>query len=345
MGIQMTRTALAVDLGGTWMRSAIVENGELILPLKKEAPGFRFHNAPLAGLQDMFLREMSALVDTYREKGFMISRFAIGFPGPVKDGYVYSVPTLWGEMHNPYPLLSVLKSELGKKGITEVMAVNDVTAMGWSYLSNENRTFCIITVSSGIGNKIFHDGQVLKGDGATGGEIGHWYCGDAYGEFECDCGQKGHLGAVSSGRGAEKIAERLRTEFTGISQMASLERITTAHIVEGMKNGDALALRTLEVSVAPLAAAIDLINLATGVDKFIIVGGFALSIGEIYADALRKSLASLEFRGHFTEEGRGIGVMLGADGDHGALAGLGRMVTEDRELCREAAFTARTEEP
>lgn len=335
----MTFSTLAVDVGGTYMRSAMVDGDELVLPTKRNAPGFRFHHVPLADLQNMFLREMLKLVDSYTEKGFRVSRLAVGFPGPMKDGTVYGAPTLWGEMDVPYPLLPMLKKELGNKGITDIVTVNDVTAMGWSYLTDKNRTFCIITVSSGIGNKIFYGGQVLTGETAIGGEIGHWYCGDAYREFVCDCGKRGHLGAVSSGRGVEKIAEKLKPEFVDVSEIASLGRITTADIVEGIKKGDALALKTLKFSVAPLASAIGLINLAAGVHNFILVGGFALSGGEAYIATLRKSLERHRFHGHFTDGGDGINVALGVDNDFRALEGLGRMMKE-RDAAGASVITA-----
>ncbi len=335
----MTGSTLTVDLGGTWMRSAIAEGSELILPMKTEAPGFRFNTTPLARLQDMFLREMSSLLDSYTERGVHVSTLALAFPGPIKNGYVYGAATLWGEMSTPYPLLSRLKDELGKKGVTEIITVNDMTAMGWSYVTDENRTFCIITVSSGIGNKIFQDGNVLTGIRAVGGEIGHWYCGDNYREFDCDCGGKGHLGAVSSGRGVEKIAEKLKNVYRERSDLASLEQITAMDILEGLKKGDALAQETLSFSVVPLASAISLINLATGVDTFIIVGGFALGAGERYIRELGKSLDRLQFRGHFTDNGEGIRVMLGADDDFQALRGLARLA-ENGATAEERADAA-----
>jgi predicted NBD/HSP70 family sugar kinase len=322
----MTDHTLAVDVGGTWLRSAVIQGDKLILPLKKEAPGFRFHSMPLIGLQELFLGEISSLVESYAEKGFRISKVALAFPGPMKGGLVYSAPTLWGEMSVPYPLLSGLKKKLRDRGITEVFAVNDVTAMGWSYVTDKNRTFCIITVSSGIGNKIFLNGQVLTGERAIGGEIGHWYCGDVYRDFICDCGGRGHLGGVSSGRGIEKIAEKLKERFAGSSPIASLKQITATDIIDGLKKGDALAQEALSISVVPLANAISLINLATGVDRFIIAGGFALGCGDRYVKELNKSLEWQQFRGQFTENGAGIAVILGADNDFNALKGLARMM-------------------
>ena len=332
----MTGCTLAVDVGGTWMRSAIVDVTGLRLPLKKEAPGFRLNAVPLAELQDMFLGEMSALVDSYLREGFSVSRLALGFPGPVKDGYVYGAPTLWGKMSVPYPLLSGLKVRLGKKGVTELLVANDVTAAGRSYVTDENRTFCIITVSSGIGNKIFLNGRVLEGDLTIGGEIGHWYCGDAYSEFGCDCGGRGHLGAVSSGRGVERLAEKMKPDWAEISAVASLTHVTTSDIVQGLNRGDVFAHKTLNASVAPLASAINLINLATGVDNFIVVGGFALGCGEAYADALRRSMEGLQFSGHFTERSGGIRITLGNDNDFQALEGLGKMMEEDIAACAAA---------
>ena len=51
--------------------------------------------------------------------------------------------------------------------------LNDLSAAGYAYVGRGCGDFCVVTVGSGIGNKVFVDGRPLVGPGGRGGEIGH----------------------------------------------------------------------------------------------------------------------------------------------------------------------------
>ncbi|MBX8632205.1 MAG: ROK family protein [Thermoplasmata archaeon YP2-bin.285] len=318
----MTATpVLAVDAGGTWMRSAVVSGGRLFGAMKRDSPNFIRNRLPLEDLQEAFLDEIRTTVLHYRERHFRFSSIAIAFPGPVRGGSVYGAPTLWGPMNSPYPLIRRLRGRLGGTGIRQIAVINDMTAMGWRYVSRRMKDFCIITVSSGIGSKIFWNGEAMLGSSAMGGEIGHWFCGDRYGNLVCDCGERGHLGAVSSGRGIAKLAASM-LQSGGGEASAPEEQIESLDVIEGVLRGDRFWNNVLEESVKPLASAIRLIALSTGLSLFIVVGGFASSLGRAYTKALSNAVLDDKFMRTFNYSGRGIRIVIGESSDYQALRGL-----------------------
>ena len=95
------------------------------------------------------------------------------------------------------------------------LSLNDVSAAAW-YLSSRTRArrFLVVTVSSGIGSKLFdrdHPAGVID-DPPYAGEIGHVVVDPGDDAPLCGCGGRGHLGAISSGRGTERLA-RERAAF------------------------------------------------------------------------------------------------------------------------------------
>ena len=68
----------------------------------------------------------------------------------------------------------------------------------------------LFTVSSGIGSKMFDrkSSQGVIDHLPYAGEIGHIVINDDAHAPVCDCGAKGHLQAIASGRGIERAARR-----------------------------------------------------------------------------------------------------------------------------------------
>ena len=79
---------------------------------------------------------------------------AVAFPGPIDPhGHLLAAPTVWGRMESSsFPLRERLFA-IWPRAV--VLALNDMTAAGYRYVTPEVRDFCLVTVSSGIGNKVF----------------------------------------------------------------------------------------------------------------------------------------------------------------------------------------------
>jgi glucokinase len=97
-----------------------------------------------------------------------ITDLGIAFAGPIDPaGNVVAAPTLWGNrLTAPY----ALRRDIARRWPdARVQILNDVTAAGFRYLRSREEDFCIVTVSSGIGNKVFAGGRPLVGPNGAGG--------------------------------------------------------------------------------------------------------------------------------------------------------------------------------
>src|SRR5207247_836890 len=111
---------------------------------------------------------------------------------------VMAAPTIWGRRTEvAVDLVSELR---GLWPAANIVLENDVSAAGYRFLRSADEDLCVVTVSSGIGNKVFIQGRPMIGPAGRGGEIGHCRVDASPTAALCNCGEHGHLGAVSSGR-------------------------------------------------------------------------------------------------------------------------------------------------
>ena len=144
----------------------------------------------------------------------------------------------------------------------------------------------------------------------------------------CSCGNIADLCSYSSGRGALRHAHRLaaRGEY-GVES----NDITDNWLQQAIVGGHPLALKVLYDSTYPLALRILQLAADIGLDKFIIVGGFAMKTGKgSYLQALQDHLVRFchlsAFFGEWSESKvRGL-VMFGVDDDNDGLIGMGHFV-------------------
>ncbi len=195
------------------------------------------------------------------------------------------MPTVWGKEGANYPLLENLKRKLPK--INWVVA-NDITAAAERYGQMEKYRsvdyLCVITVSSGIGNKVYdvQNKKVILDSMCIGGEMGHIQYDISSDAPICDCGGRGHIACYSSGRAVENLAQatsRMSMHEFANSVLGEVckapEQITNLKFVEAAKLKDKFTLNILDKTTFPLAYAIGYLSGAIGVERFIMIGGFA----------------------------------------------------------------------
>lgn len=292
---------LAFDVGGTSLRAGLysAEVRALVRETRVATP------AALLGEHRASAATTQALFDEMKRVGeetsgtHDVSVIAVAFPGPVDaDGNVLAVPTVLGAHDGPpVPLLATCR---GLWPGARIVVVNDVTAAGYYYVMRGHRDFCIVTVSSGIGNKVFLGGSPVVGAHAYGGEIGHVCVEDGADAPVCDCGERGHLGAVASGRGVLRRARREAakdvTGFTGsaLGRSASGDpaRITPGLIASAFRAGDAWTADVVRAAARPLARVLATLHAGIGVETFIIMGGFGIALGDSFRRELAQSAAA-----------------------------------------------------
>jgi predicted NBD/HSP70 family sugar kinase len=175
--------------------------------------------------------------------------------------------------------------------------MNDLTAAGHRYVDVGLRDFCILTVGSGIGHKVFLAGRPQVGEGGRGGEIGHLRVDFRPDALACDCGGRGHVGALASARGTIRMARAAaERDPMGFSQ-SSLSRLahrddagafnpTGEEIAFAFSASDAWASNVVRTAASYLGIALAAIHLDVGIERFVVIGGFALALGERYRQIL-----------------------------------------------------------
>lgn len=324
------RHILVFDIGGTSLRGAIydastdsISNIEVMpTPNRELYPG---HDE--SRLYETLLKEIKKIGSSLIEKT-PVCAVSIGFPGPVdRSGAVLAGPGIWGR--NPAGPID-MPSDLERIWPDlDIILNNDLTTAGYRYIESGDETFCLVTVSTGIGSKTFMKGRPLLGTRGTGGEIGHAKVLFGENAPRCDCGDKGHLQAVASGRGIlEAVRHEACRNAEGFAQSRlvnrheSSEQVTNVTIAEAFQADDPFTCGIIERNIEPLAAMLVNLHLATGLERFIVIGGFALALGEKFRKALARKAEKLCWDG--TVDWNGI-IEFGLEDDYSGLIGAGRL--------------------
>ena len=383
---------IVMDVGATYMRVGVMSpHGHLLYrPIRMLSPSKQsYPHDILTVLQGRLLDTLAHEVDVVRGSHSDVTFEEVGLSvGAVitRQGVVKDASILWGDRAEGYNLKNALLERLTGVRVT---ILNDVSAAAWRYA--EEGRFCLITISSGMSNKVFNpDLRVvdrLDLDAAgVGGEMGHvvvepravdalvqrailqskdhpeefkhsrlstYVHGDAqnlkarhvgkaakeHDRFAvrlleeanipyCPCGNLADLCSYSSGRGALLLAQRYAAR--GIQDIAPID-INDSWLHQAIATGHPLALAVLRDSTYPLALRILQLAADIGLDKFIIVGGFAMKTGETaYVQALQDHLMhfyhqSAYFSDWSERKVRGL-VKFGVDDDNDGLIGMGRFV-------------------
>lgn len=279
---------LVFDVGGTTLRAGLYDPVADALVANVSGPTASRWADPNAGLDELVERlvvDLHALACSLGAPRDPVA-IAIGFPGPIdREGRVVAAPTILGAA--PQPRLPVAQLLARRWSDTRILVTNDVTAAGLALLAHSRDDLCAVTVSSNIGMKLFVGGQPLLGPSGTGGEIGHLVVDHDPGANRCECGGRGHLGAIASGRGALATARRRAGENPSRYAMSALgatkpEALDTYGLAHAFHAGDAWVVEIIAHGARALGRALATVHTATGVERIVLLGGFATALGEAY---------------------------------------------------------------
>ena len=264
---------VGVDLGGTWVRAGQFAANGLIA--RRATEGTQHGGGP-----QLLVRQIGSLVREVSmptldaETGPMT--VAIGVPGPVDPaaGVVHAASNLpgWYEV----PLRQLLEANLGCRCLVEHDAT--LAALG-EHRRGAGRgvaNFAYITVSTGIGAGLILHNRIYRGGTGGSGEFGHVVV--APDGPLCDCGNRGCLDAVASGRAIARDAAAASTADVGFAAAA----------------GDQFAQAVLDAAARHLGLAlgglVNLLNL-----EMIAVGGGVLGAGAHFWDRMVSGVAQGSF--------------------------------------------------
>ncbi len=231
----MLKYAIAVDLGGTQVRAAIVDSDGRILEREQVLTDARSGPEAVVKQIDRLVKSISAKAGDTEILGVGVSS-----PGPLdtEKGIALSLPTITG--FSEFALGEALRSRI----LYPVVLENDgiAAAIGeWRFGAGVGFSNVVyVTVSTGIGGGVIVDGRVMRGRRGMAGHVGHMIVVPD-GEV-CGCGTKGCFEAYGAGPAFTARARKM-VAGNGTSTLARDVNAITSHAVfSAAKAGDAQAL-------------------------------------------------------------------------------------------------------
>jgi glucokinase len=279
-----------IDLGGTKIQAAIVEDGgKVVADARRETPT---SGGPedVAGQMAEALSE--AATNAKLETG-ALAGVGVGSPGDVDEeaGVVSGARNLPG-WDGSFPLADRLSGALGapvRVGNDVQVAVNAEAELG---AGRPYKSFIGVFWGTGVGGGLILDGKPWLGRGAAG-EIGHMVVKE--GGARCTCGRRGCLEAYA-GRGAMEIEARrehekgTKTDLFKIMRKKGHDRLTSGIWERAIDDGDKLAEKLIDRAVRALGAGIaSAVNLLD-VEAVVLGGGLGVRFGEPYLKKIEKRM-------------------------------------------------------
>ena len=305
------------DIGGTNFRSAIYHNQILSNIEKTLTPNYTM------GLSETEINNhILDKIYSFVIKNDKIYCIGVCFAGPIsKSGIVWGSGVIYGNiLKNKYNLKDLI---IKKTNIKIVYVVNDLYAAALRY-KNYYKNYLILTVSSGIGNKIVINRNVQIGDDGLEGEIGHIRAIDCDNiNINCDCGcGTNHIGSISSGRGIENIANKYKYSLFKNQYEKSIlikkQFISICDIAIAADNNDLFSIEIINYCTRPLAYVLCTILSSLYLEKIILMGGFAQNCNS-YIKILKNNMLDFGVYNYNSEMILEKIVIGHNDDDHGLL--------------------------
>ncbi|SDJ25650.1 ROK family protein [Salimicrobium halophilum] len=258
---------IGVDIGGTKILGvAADEHGTVLSRVSTDTFLDKGSDAVMTSLLDL-IRQLLICRD--------VEAIGIGSAGriDVKKGIVhYATPNVPG--WSGVQLLERVEEAFG----VPVFVDNDVKAAAAGEAlfgaGKDFRSFMMLTLGTGLGGAVVENGKLMRGSHFSAGEVGHMILYP--GGHPCNCGQNGCLEQYVSGTALVNTYNR---------SDSSVVCRDGEHFFQLVKDGDDVALDTLERFVDDLAVA--LVTLTHVVDpEAFVVGGGLLETSEFWWERL-----------------------------------------------------------
>jgi len=300
----------AVDLGGTHLRVALIDDGGRIFKqLKQETPK-----------GDSALCIVNALVNAAQQwdsDKLPVVATSIMVPGAVdcEKAVVLQAPNL------PSLVNFELKAELEQRLGWPVFLENDANAAAvgemWMGAARCCRDVISVTLGTGVGGGVILDGKLWRGSHGSAGEIGHTTV-DPFSGLKCKCGNTGCLELFASATAIVRMTRENLAMFPE-SPLKS-EELTAAKVYEAGRNDDELALAVFRRFGMYLG--IGLANLINLIDpQIIVISGGAVNGWDLFAPEMYRQVEERAFR----TTAQQVKIARAECGDNAGLLGAARL--------------------
>ncbi|HEX7949806.1 MAG TPA: ROK family protein [Candidatus Limnocylindrales bacterium] len=311
---------LALDLGGTRIRAAVVQSdGSRLARVDIETPTEDGPAAVVRACRDAVAGSRGKVAADVADS---IVGIGISSPGPVDQarGVIVEPPNLGPEFRNVM-LASDISSAQGLPAFLE--RDTNIAALGEHAFgaARDVDDFIYITVSTGVGGAIVTGGRLLHGPDGLAGELGHVPV--SLDGPRCGCGGIGHVEAYASGSGLAREARALVAASASqflvdrARRLGGPNELSAKDVAEGALAGDRACTELMARARRALAAAcVGYVN-AFNPHRIVIGGSIAEAEGERLLGPIRDAIA----REAFEAMARHVRVVPAALGGDVSLAG------------------------
>lgn len=271
------QVVVAMDWGGTWTRTAVINRqGEILWQAREPNPQNGSKEEYLTNAEKM-------LVNAIEQASGPVAGIGAAVAGPVE-------PTT-GTFFQP-PNLMVLdgvsfKTLWEKAFNVPVWVGNDanLAALGEHYYGAGKesadkgrpvKTLFYVTVSTGVGGGVVDNGSVFLGANGLTAEIGHTLVDTSSSALTCQCGATGCLEAMASGTGIERIArQKVASGDFSESVLAELDAgsLDSEAVFDAAGKNDPLAMSIVAGAVSALAIGLTNVVHLFNPDMIVLGGG------------------------------------------------------------------------
>lgn len=272
---------IGIDIGGTFIKSAIVdEKGKILISSKTPTPK---DGRMIPSLVAKISREMAQKLGVDFEK---INSIGIGTTGVCdsKNGIVVSSANI--ENYSDLHICEFVKKECGKDTFLDNDA--NCAALGEYALSGECESFVFITLGTGVGGGIILSGKILRGVNCAAGEIGHMTI--VQNGEKCNCGRYGCWERYASVSALVKsaIASGMKGEINGKT------------IFEYYKQGDPIAREVVDKWLCYVAEGVcNMVNIFQ--PEVIVIGGGVTREGDLILNPIKEFVGENSMTGRSKE--------------------------------------------
>ncbi|MEI6847690.1 MAG: ROK family protein [Chlorobiaceae bacterium] len=293
----MSRWAIGIDLGGTAIKAAIVQEETGILTDKTISTDKTFGTkgviVQLAAIIAAFYRNAAEVLDPANFAGI-----GLGAPGAVNAelGILSYPPNLPG--WSVCPLLDELHECLREKenlSIRRGILENDANAAALGeamYGAGKGfRDFFLVTLGTGVGGGIILNKQLYRGSKGTAGEIGFIIIDFTGSGFHS--GIRGTLEGFIGKEGIVKLARQMIEENPLGSSLSRLcdndyANLSPRHLERAAREGDELSLKIWHRVGSILGVGLANVTVIMDIRKFVLGGGISAAGNLIIDPALEQ---------------------------------------------------------
>lgn len=289
---------IGVDFGGTRIKAAIVEGGELS---RFEAIETEAGSSP-AHVLDTVASLVKSLKDAPTSVGLAI-------PGEVdQSGRCWRLPNVPG-----FEGVAIADELSHRLGGTRVVVENDATTAALGELlyghGRSHQSFVLMTLGTGIGGGVVIDGKLRRGAHGFAGELGHIMIDPSPDAWPCNCGLKGCVEAYAGTRALLRRYAELGHEADSIRAIAD-----AAHA------GESAAREVFHAMGRALGTALVGIQNVLDLDAVVFTGGISASF-DLIETGVRVGLQARPFARVLAE----VPLLVSTVGEHAGVIGAAHL--------------------